>query len=102
MPCCFALVTATDGGDEVVRIMSTADPAGLTLEQSALLGQAVQTCDIETDFTFPDPGSTGSVDDSETTHEAEGSEDGSASGGEGTGSANDSASTDEGVGSPSQ
>ncbi len=74
-----------DGGDEVVRIMSTADPAGLTLEQSALLGQAVQACDIETELTFPDPGSTGSADDAETTDEAEGSEDGSGSADEGTG-----------------
>ncbi len=48
-----------EGGEEVVRILSTADPAGLTLEQSALLGQAVDSCGIETDFTFPDPGSTG-------------------------------------------
>ena len=46
-----------DGGEDVLRIISTADPAGLTQEQSALLGQAVNACGIETEFTFPDPAS---------------------------------------------
>ncbi len=58
-----------EGGEEVLRIFSTGDPAGLTLEQSALLGQAVSNCGIETDFTFPNPGATSSEDDSASTDE---------------------------------
>ncbi|MYD97127.1 MAG: hypothetical protein F4X98_07045 [Gammaproteobacteria bacterium] len=54
-----------EGGDEILRILSTADPAGLTLEQSTLLGQAVSNCGIDTHFTFPEP--TSSQDGSAST-----------------------------------
>lgn len=56
-----------EGGAEVLRIFSTADPAGLTLEQSALLGQVVSTCGIETDFIFPEPGDASSASGSAST-----------------------------------
>ena len=56
-----------DGGQEVLRIFSTADPAGLTVEQSALLGQAVSACGVETDFTFPDAGDASPKDDAAST-----------------------------------
>ena len=58
-----------EGGEEVLRVFSTADPAGLTLEQSAILGQAVSNCGIETDFTFPEPSDTSSEDGSASTEE---------------------------------
>ena len=57
--CLLEELEKLEGGEEVGRILGTGDPAGLTLEQSALLGQAVEACGIETDLTFPDPGSTG-------------------------------------------
>lgn len=56
-----------DGGEEVGRILSTADPGSLTPEQGALLGQAVAACGIETEFTFPAPGSTSPDDGSAAT-----------------------------------
>ena len=91
-----------DGGDEVVRVISTADPVGLSREQSVLLGQVVQACGVETDFTFPDPGSTGSADGSASADEGTGAEDDSASAGEGSGSEEGSVSTGQGAGPPSQ
>ncbi len=58
-----------EGGQEVLRIFNTGDPAGLTLEQSALLGQAVSACGIETGFTFLDPGGTPPEDDAASSNE---------------------------------
>ncbi len=67
--CLTEELAKVEGGDEILRIFSTADPAGLTPEQSASLGQAVSNCGIETDFTFPEPGATSSEDGSASTDE---------------------------------
>ncbi len=41
--------------DRILAVLSGADPSGegLTLEESAVLGGAVEACDLDTGFTFP-------------------------------------------------
>ena len=47
-------------GERIIAVLSGSDPTGkgLTMEESAALGVAVETCGIETEFGFPAPGDT--------------------------------------------
>lgn len=42
-------------GEKIIAVLSGQDPSGqgLTMEESTVLGQAVEACGIETEFTFP-------------------------------------------------
>ncbi len=44
-------------GERIIAVLSGADTSeeGLTMEESAALGQAVEACGIQTDFDFPSP-----------------------------------------------
>ncbi len=44
-------------GERIIAVLSGADATGdgLTMEESAVLGEAVRACDIETEFGFPKP-----------------------------------------------
>ena len=54
--CLFEQLAGDPSGDKILDVLSGNDPtgAGLTMEESALLGQAVEACGIETEFGFPD------------------------------------------------
>ena len=54
--CLFEQLAGEPSGDKILDVLSGNDPTGegLTLEESALLGQAVEACGIETGFGFPD------------------------------------------------
>ena len=98
--CLSAELEKLEGGTEALQAMMSGDPAGLTMEQSALIGVAVQACGIETDFVFPEPGSTGppiegdgSVDDGSST-EGSGGDGMSTEGSGGDGSSTDGMSTE--------
>ena len=51
--CMTEALSALPGGEDIVQVLITGDPAGLTLEQGAILGQAIEACDIDTGFEFP-------------------------------------------------
>ena len=55
--CLIEELKGTASGDRIIAVLSGADAsgAGLTMEESAMLGQAVEACGIETDFGFPEP-----------------------------------------------
>lgn len=55
--CLIEELTGTASDDRIIAVLSGADSsgAGLTMEESAMLGQAVEACGIETDFGFPEP-----------------------------------------------
>ena len=54
--CLFEQLAGDPSGDKILDVLSGNDPTGegLTMEQSALLGHAVEACGIETEFGFPD------------------------------------------------
>ena len=54
--CLFEQLAGEPSGDKILDVLSGNDPTGegLTLEESAALGQAVEACGIETGFGFPD------------------------------------------------
>ncbi len=55
--CLMQELEDTSSGDRIIAVLSGADSSGegLTVEESAALGQAVEACGIETEFEFPDP-----------------------------------------------
>lgn len=55
--CLTKELEGTSSGDRIIAVLSGSDPTGegLTIEESAALGQAVEACGIETEFGFPDP-----------------------------------------------
>ena len=57
MACLMQELEGTSSGERIIAILSGADTSGegLTMEESAELGQAVEACGIETDFGFPSP-----------------------------------------------
>ncbi len=65
LACLMEEVEGTSSGERIIAVLSGADASGkgLTMEESAVLGQAVEACGIETDFGFPDPAETGASDD---------------------------------------
>ncbi len=65
LACLMEELKGTSSGERIIAVLSGADASGkgLTMEESAVLGQAVEACGIETDFDFPDPAETGASDD---------------------------------------
>ncbi len=63
--CLLKELEGASSGERIIAVLSGADASGkgLTMEESAVLGQAVEACGIETEFGFPDPGETGAPDD---------------------------------------
>ena len=62
LACMTKELEGTSSGERIIAVLSGADAAGagLTIEESAMLGQAVKACGIETDFGFSDgPGNEG-------------------------------------------
>ena len=62
LACLIKELEGTSSGERIIAVLSGADAsgAGLSMEESAMLGQAVKACGIETDFGFPDvPGNEG-------------------------------------------
>ena len=55
--CLIEELQGTTPGDRIIAVLSGADSSGvgLTMEESAMLGQAVEACGIETDFGFLEP-----------------------------------------------
>ncbi len=55
--CLIDQLAGDPAGERIIGVLSGDDPTGegLTMEESALLGQAVAACGIETEFGFPDP-----------------------------------------------
>lgn len=55
--CLIEELEGVSSGDRIIAVLSGADTSGrgLTIEESAALGQAVEACGIETEFGFPDP-----------------------------------------------
>ena len=55
--CLIDQLEGTTSGDRIIAVLSGTDPlgAGLTMEESAMLGLAVEACGIESDFGFPEP-----------------------------------------------
>ncbi|MDE0268527.1 MAG: hypothetical protein OXI96_05770 [Acidimicrobiaceae bacterium] len=55
--CLIEELEGVSSGDRIIAVLSGADTSGrgLTIEESAALGQAVEACGIETEFEFPDP-----------------------------------------------
>ena len=58
--CLMDELAGTPSGERIIAVLSGTDPTGkgLTMEESAALGVAVETCGIETEFGFPAPGDT--------------------------------------------
>ena len=61
--CLVEELAGTSSGERIIAVLSGADTSGkgLTMEESAALGQAVEVCGIETEFEFPDPSGTGAT-----------------------------------------
>ena len=61
--CLMKQLEGTSSGERIIAVLSGADASGkgLTTEESAALGQAVEACGIETEFEFPDPSGTGAI-----------------------------------------
>ena len=55
--CLLGELEGTPSGERIIAVLSGADATGegLTMEESAALGEAVRACDIETGFGFPAP-----------------------------------------------
>ena len=55
--CLIKELEDTSSGERIIAVLSGADTSGegLTMEESAALGQVVDSCGIETEFEFPDP-----------------------------------------------
>ena len=55
--CLLGELEGTPSGERIIAVLSGADAtgAGLTMEESAALGEAVRACGIETEFGFPAP-----------------------------------------------
>ncbi|MDE2937675.1 MAG: hypothetical protein OXR67_01965 [Chloroflexota bacterium] len=55
--CLIGELEGTPYGERIIAVLSGADATGegLTMEESAVLGEAVRACDIETEFGFPKP-----------------------------------------------
>ena len=58
--CLMDELPGTPAGERIIAVLSGTDPTGkgLTMEESAALGVAVETCGIETEFGFPALGGT--------------------------------------------
>ena len=56
LACLQEQLAGSPAGERIGAVLTGADPtgAGLTLEESAALGQAVEACGIETEFEFPE------------------------------------------------
>lgn len=54
--CIFEALAGEPSGERILAVLSGDDPAGegLTIEESAVLGRAVEACGVETGFGFPD------------------------------------------------
>ena len=65
LACLMEELEGTPSGERILAVLSGADVSGegLTMEESAALGRAVESCGIETGFSFPDPTGTGAPDD---------------------------------------
>ena len=61
--CLLKELEGTTSGERIVTVLSGAytSSEGLTLEESAALGKAVEACGIETGFAFPGPAGTGAT-----------------------------------------
>ena len=57
LACIGGALEGDEHGEWIMTVLTGGDTegVGLTLEQSALLGQAVEQCGVETDFGFPTP-----------------------------------------------
>lgn len=55
--CLLEALSGEPAGEKIIAVLSGADPsgAGLTVAESAVLGEAVAACGIETEFGFGDP-----------------------------------------------
>lgn len=55
--CLMEQLSGAPSGEKILAVLSGQDPSGqgLTMEESAILGQAVQACGLETEFAFPEP-----------------------------------------------
>ena len=55
--CLLGELEGVPAGERIIVVLSGADTTGkgLTMEESAALGEAVRACDIETEFGFPTP-----------------------------------------------
>ena len=62
LACLMEELVGTSSGERILDVLSGADTSGegLTTVESAVLGRAVESCGIETGFTFPSPESTAS------------------------------------------
>ncbi len=69
LACLMEQLEGTASGERIIAVLSGADESGkgLTMDESAALGQAVEACGIETEFGFPDPTGTGASDDAAQT-----------------------------------
>ena len=67
--CLMTELEGTASGERILAVLSGADESGtgLTIEESAALGRAVEACGIETDFSFPDGADHGAADDDSST-----------------------------------
>ena len=65
LACLIEELVGTSSGERILDVLSGADASGegLTMEESAALGRAVESCGIETGFGFPDSDGTGATDD---------------------------------------
>ena len=56
LACLIKELEGTSSGERIIAVLLGADAsgAGLSMEESAMLGQAVKACGIETDFGFPE------------------------------------------------
>ncbi len=68
LACLMEELEGTPSGERILAVLSGADAPdapgeGLTMEESAALGRAVESCGIETGFSFPDPTGTGAPGD---------------------------------------
>lgn len=63
--CLIEELEGIPSGERILAVLSGADASGegLTMEESAELGRAVESCGIETGFSFPDSEGTGAPDD---------------------------------------
>ncbi len=55
--CLMEALSGEPAGERILEVLTGADPSpeGLTVAESAILGEAVQSCGIETEFGFGDP-----------------------------------------------
>ena len=65
LACLMEELVGTSSGERILAVLSGADASGegLTMEESAVLGRAVESCGIETGFSFPGSEGTGATDD---------------------------------------